>query len=71
MNQQEIEFLTYERQATFLAEAEQRRLANAVAPAQVHPALAWVGQQLIALGQQLRGITETPAAPIISPTVAR
>jgi hypothetical protein len=70
MNHQQIEFLTYERQATFLAEAEQLRLANAVAPTQVHSCLAWIGQQLIVLGQQLLRAKETPVVPFTPETVA-
>jgi hypothetical protein len=68
---QQMETLTYDRQATFLAEADQRRLAKTVATAQVHPCLAWVGQQLIVLGQQLLRAKETPVVPFTPETVAR
>jgi hypothetical protein len=63
MNYLQTETLTYDRQATFLAEAEQRRLVNTVATTQVYPCLAWVGQQLIVLGQQLLRAKETPVVP--------
>jgi hypothetical protein len=70
MNYLQIATLTYERQATFLAEAEQRRLANIVAPPQVHPCLVWIGQQLIRWGQQLLRAKETPVGPFTPETVA-
>lgn len=68
---QQMETLTYDRQATFLAEADQRRLVKTTAPAQVHPWLAWVGQQLIGLGQQLLRAKETPVVSFIPERVAR
>jgi hypothetical protein len=70
MNYLQTETLTYDRQATFLAEAEQRRLVNTVATTQVYPWLAWVGQQLIGLGQELLRAKETPVVPFTPETVA-
>jgi hypothetical protein len=52
---QQMEGLTYELQADFLAEAEQRRLEQSLAPSQPHPLIAWIGQQLVVLGWQLQG----------------
>lgn len=47
--------LTYERQVDFLADAEQQRLERSLAPYQPHPLIAWLGQQLVVLGEQLQG----------------
>jgi hypothetical protein len=51
---QQVEFLTYDRQEAFMAEAEQWRLEQSLAPSQPHPLLAWAGQQLVALGRRLQ-----------------
>lgn len=69
MNYQQLETLTYERQATFLAEAEQRRLIQHTVANQVHPVWMWIGQRLIALGQRWSGSQATP--PLTTQTVAR
>lgn len=52
MNYQQLETLTYERQAIFWAEAEQRRLTKHAVAGQVHPVRVWLGQRLIAVGQR-------------------
>ncbi|MEZ4869260.1 MAG: hypothetical protein R3C14_48505 [Caldilineaceae bacterium] len=71
MNYQQLETLTYERQATFLAEAEQRRLVQHATATQGHPIRAWIGQRLIAFGQRLSSSQATPTLPLITKTVAR
>jgi hypothetical protein len=48
-----------EQQRLFLALAEQRRLAQ-IAPAQPHPLIVWIGQQLIRWGQRLQA-PKTPS----------
>ncbi len=64
---QQMEELTYARQADYLAEAELERLERSLAPHQPHPLLAWLGQQLVVLGRQLQGEERTqellPARP--------
>lgn len=50
-----MEVLTYERQADFLADAEQQRFERALAPNQPHPLIVWIGQQLVVLGEHLQG----------------
>jgi hypothetical protein len=59
----EMEMLTYERQADIQAAFEQRQLEQSLAPRQPHPLLAWIGQQLIALGCQLQGERRSQGAP--------
>lgn len=71
MNYQQLETLTYERQAIFLAEAEQRRLTKHAVAGQVHPVQAWIGQRLIALGQRWSSSQRTPALPLTAKPVAR
>jgi len=71
MNYQQLETLTYERQAMYLAEVEGRRLTKHAATGQIHPVQAWVAQQLIAWGQQLVSRTATPALPLAAEPVAR
>lgn len=63
MNYQQLETLTYERQAMFLAEAEQRRLSKCAVAGQAHPVRVWIGQRLIALGQHW---SSGPAAPTLT-----
>lgn len=70
MNYQQIEILSYDRQATFLAEAEQRRLAQDVVASQVHPVRAWLGQRLMTWGAWLVSGQATPALPFTTETVA-
>lgn len=38
-----------------LANAEQERLIQSLGSDQPHPLIVWIGQRLIALGQQLQG----------------
>lgn len=71
MNYQQIETLTYDRQATFLAEADQRRLAQYAATNRPQPMRAWVGQRLIAWGQRLTSSKATPVLPLAATSVAR
>ena len=54
-----MEVLTYERQADFLADAEQQRLERSLTPHRPHPLIAWIGQQLVVLGEQLQGERRT------------
>lgn len=63
MNYQQLETLTYERQAIFWAEAEQRRLNKRAVADQAHPVRVWLGQRLIALGQRWSG---GPTAPTLT-----
>lgn len=71
MNYQQIESLTYERQATLLAEAEQRRLTRQVVTGQVHPVQAWVAQRLLTWGQRLTSGKAMPAMSLTAEHVAR
>lgn len=71
MNYQQLETLTYERQAMYLAEAEGRRLTRQATTGQIHPVRAWVAQRLIAWGQRLVSRTATPALPLTAEPVAR
>lgn len=70
MNYLQLESLTYDRQVTILANAEQRRLADTAITAQAHPWLVWGGQQLIRFGQQLLSSPATRALPCPSETAA-
>jgi hypothetical protein len=63
LHYQQLETLTYERQAIFLAEAEQRRLVQHAVAGQGHPVRAWIGQRLIALGQRW---SSGPAEPTLT-----
>jgi len=49
----QIVTLGAERQATYLADAEQRRLTDLVTAGQLHPVRVWLGQRLIAWGERL------------------
>lgn len=60
MHQHQIEFLTYERQRGFLAEAEARRLANACDDNRLSLAQhirCWIGAHLVQWGSALQGET--------------
>lgn len=54
-----------ERQRLFLDLAEQRRLAQSI-PAQPHPLLVWIGQQLIGWGHRLQA-AKSPADGVTIP----
>jgi len=73
LNHLQTETLAYDRQQSFLAEAQERRLAKLLAQShshsQSHPLLAWVGQQLIGWGKQLLGETATPTFPLTPTSV--
>lgn len=71
MHYQQIERLTYERQATLLAEAEQRRLAKHAITHQLHPMRAWVAQCLLTWGQRLTSGKAMPAISLTAEHVAR
>ncbi len=62
-----MEMLIHERQADFLADAEQQRLERSLTRHRPHPLIAWIGQQLVVLGEQLQGERRTqeliPARP--------
>ena len=61
LNYQQMEFLTYERQHEFLAEAEQRRLWKslpALRSSQAQRIAGWVGSQLVQWGEKLQGPVE-------------
>lgn len=60
MNYQQLATLTYERQATLLAEADQRRLAKRAVAGQRYPIRVWIAQRLIALGQRWSGDQVAP-----------
>jgi len=56
----QLEFLTNERQNTFLAEADARRLANSVAinrPSLLQHLRRWIGVYLVQWGRALQGTT--------------
>ena len=60
LNYEQMEFLTYERQRGFLAEAEARRLANTCVaswPSLSNRIQCWVGSHLIHWGSMLQGQT--------------
>ena len=59
-----MEMLIHERQADFLADAEQQRLERSLAQHRPHPLIVWIGQQLVVLGRHLQG--ERPAQVFIS-----
>ncbi len=71
MNYDDLVIQANEGQSFFQTAAAQRRLAQSLAPTQPHPILLWVGQQLIALGQQLQGERQTAALPVSPVTFAR
>lgn len=64
LNYDEIVTQVSEHRNFLLANAEQQRLAQAVAPAQPHPVSAWFGRQLIEWGRQLQGAKPLPTLPI-------
>jgi hypothetical protein len=70
MNYHQISTEATERQQLFLAEAEQRRLAQLV-PAQPHPLMAWVGQRLIGWGQRLQAEKRTTVWPVTPVALAQ
>ncbi len=64
----QIEFLTYERQAEYCAEAEQRRLVQSLSLKRSYRIIGWVGQQLIRWSQTRQGqpsVVPTPATPSV------
>lgn len=67
LNYDEIVTQTNDHRALLLANAEQQRLAQTLAPRQPHPVMAWIGRRLIRWGEQLQGETALSALP--SPTV--
>jgi hypothetical protein len=67
LNYNEIVTQASEHRSFLLANAEQQRLAHSLVPGQPHPLRAWIGQRLIALGQQLQG--ERQEAPLATPTL--
>ena len=71
LHYQQIETLTYERQATLLAEAEQRRLDKHGVAHRANPVRRWVAQCLIAWGQQLASGQATLALPLNTKPVVR
>ncbi|MCE7986629.1 MAG: hypothetical protein DYG89_36105 [Caldilinea sp. CFX5] len=71
MNYRQIESLTYDRQATLLAEAEQRRLAKRAITRQLHPMRAWVAQRLLTWGQWLTSGKARSAISLTAEHVAR
>jgi hypothetical protein len=71
MNDQQLETLTYERQKTFLAEAEERRLVQHAVVNQGHPIRVWIGQRLIALGQRWSSGSGPSALRVSAESVAR
>ena len=70
MNYQQLEMLTYDRQATYLAEAEQRRLVKQATTRQIHPVQVWVAQRLITWGQQLASGKAAPTLRLTAESVA-
>lgn len=70
MNYYQISTEANERQQLFLAEAEQQRIAQLL-PAQPHPLIVWLGQQLVDWGQQLQTKKRTAVLPITSMALAR
>lgn len=53
LNYHEMVTLALDRQATYLADAEQRRLVEEATAGQLHPVRVWLGQRLIAWGERL------------------
>ena len=64
LNYDEIVTQTNDHRALLLANAEQQRLAQTLAPRQPHPVMAWIGRRLIRWGQQLQGAKSLPALPV-------
>ena len=71
MNYQQFETLTYERQAIFLAEAEQRRLTQYAIANPVHPVRAWIAQRFIALRHRASCGQAIPALPFTAQPAIR
>lgn len=64
LNYETIVTQAHEYRTLRLAQAEQRRLAQALTPAQPHPVIAWIGRQLIRWGQLLQDAKRLPALPV-------
>jgi hypothetical protein len=71
LNYDEIVTQANEYRSLRLTAAEQQRLEQSLAPTQPHPILLWVGQQLIALGQQLQGERQMAALSVSPVAFAR
>ncbi len=65
LNYDEIVTQAHDHRTLLLANAEQQRLAQTVAPTQPHPIVVWIGCQLIEWGQQLQGEKPLPAPPMM------
>ncbi|MCE7982286.1 MAG: hypothetical protein DYG89_13910 [Caldilinea sp. CFX5] len=71
LNYHELVTLAVDRQAAYLADAEQRWLVEQVTAGQLHPVRVWLGQRLIAWGARLMRGNGTPIMPLTTETVAR
>lgn len=69
LNYDEIVAKADEHRTLLLNNAEEQRLIQSLGSEQAHPLLAWIGQRLISLGQQLQGERQetglvTPPLPV-------
>lgn len=70
LNYDELVTQAHDHRTWLLTNAQQQRFAQAVAPAQPHPLITWIGQQLIEWGQQLQGEPQQAMLPV-SPFTTR
>lgn len=71
LNYHEMATLAADRQAAYVADAEQRWLVELATAGQLHPAQVWLGQRLIAWGERLARRRVTVALPLTTEVVTR